>query len=433
MTTAKFSTGSLGSPGPNLRGTDQEPHLPGERINMNSEPIKLNIGAGASVLPGFIPIDRKSGTEAARLDYGDGTVDAVYASHVLEHFGIQGAQDALTEWVRVLKPGSRIRIAVPDFAYIAEHYTKNTRNGQTQLLRAYAMGGQTDENDFHKSAYDEESLTGLMHTVGLTEIRRWKSDIDDCASLPVSLNLEGLKTGANDTPKEKIEITAKIAAVMSAPKLGFTENFFCATQVLIPRGVSLTKNTGAFWGQCMERCMVDAIAEGAEWILTLDYDTAFTGQQFEELCYSLHKHPEADAIAPWQVKRETNDPLAWFLDGDGKPRMEIPLREFETDITKANHAHFGLTLFRTSALKKMEHPWFWSKPAPDGSWNEGRFDDDIYFWDKWEKTGNTLYLANHVTIGHLQQMVSWVGMDCRPIHQYVTEFQQKGPPEGIRR
>jgi predicted SAM-dependent methyltransferase len=411
---------------------------------MASNPIKLNIGAGATSLPGFIPIDRKNGTEATRLDYADDTVDEVYASHVLEHFGFGEIQTVLEEWVRVLKPGGRIRIAVPDFDYIAKRWVETSGNGrdthepdkftESQMLRRYAMGGQIDENDFHKSAFDEQGLTTLMRHVGIRGVKRWDSEIQDCASLPVSLNLEGTKSESTDVEGERhgAWIKAKIAAVMSAPKLGFTENFFCATQVLIPRGVQLTKNTGAFWGQCMERCMVDAIEAGAEWILTLDYDTGFTAEQFERLCYEMVKHPEADAIAPWQVKRETDDPLCWFLDEHRKPRVEIPLTEFEVDVTKANHAHFGLTLFRVSALLKMDHPWFWSKPAPDGMWGDGRHDDDIYFWNKWEEAGNTLYLANHVTIGHLQQMISWVGRDCKPIHQYVTDFQQNGPPKGIR-
>ena len=413
-----------------------------KRNDMESEPIRLNIGAGRTVLPGFIPIDRKFGNEADTLGYADNTVAEIYASHVLEHFGHQGGHDALTEWMRVLRPGGRIRLAVPDFAYIAKHYHERGANGlnksapndmtPAQLLRAYAMGGQTDENDFHNSAYDEHSLTQLMQAVGITEIKHWKSSIGDCAALPVSLNLQGVKSVGTAAAKEEVTLP-KIVGVMSTSKLGFTENLFCATQALIPRGINLIKNTGAFWGQCMERCMVDAIADEAEWILTLDYDTCFTPTQLERLCYDFAKHPEADAMAPWQAKRETDDPLAWFLNDDGTPRTEILLTEFDTDVSKANHAHFGLTLFRVEALKKMDHPWFWAQPAPDGMWGDGRFDDDIYFWDKWEKSGNTLYIANHVTIGHLQQMVTWVGNDCRPVHQYITDFQEHGPPEGARR
>lgn len=413
-----------------------------KRKAMESDKVKLNIGAGGTYLPGFTPIDRKSGKEAACLDYSDGTVDEVYASHVLEHFGFGELVDVLGEWVRVLKPGGRIRLAVPDFDFIAKRWVETANNGrddhepqgfsESQMLRRYVLGGQTDENDFHKSAFDEHGLRELMRHVGIENVKPWKSEIQDCASMDVSLNLEGTKS-ETACPDGKTLVRKRISAVMSCPKLGFTENMWCAAQVLATRGVSMTKNTGAFWGQCMERCMMVAIESGAEWILTLDYDTCFTAAQFEQLCRDLAEHPEADAVAPWQVKRETDDPLVWFLDEAGEHRSEIPLSEFEADVTKAANAHFGLTLFRVEALKKMTHPWFLAKPAPDGTWGEGRQDDDIYFWNHWAEVGNTLYLSNRTSIGHLQQVITWVDKETRrPIHQYITDFQKNGPPKGVR-
>ena len=88
-------------------------------------------------------------------------------------------------------------------------------------------------------------------------------------------------------------------------------------------------------------------------------------------------------------------------------------------------------MFRVSSLKKMAHPWFWSTPDKDGTWGDGRHDDDIYFWEKWAESGNTLFLSNRVSIGHIQQMVTWLGEDRKPIHQYITDFQKNGPPKGV--
>ena len=76
--------------------------------------LKLNIGAGSTIISGFTPIDRKLGSEAYPLSYPDNSVDEIRASHILEHFSFAHAQQALKEWTRVLKPGGRIRIAVPD-------------------------------------------------------------------------------------------------------------------------------------------------------------------------------------------------------------------------------------------------------------------------------------------------------------------------------
>ena len=402
---------------------------------MSEQPLKLNIGGGTTELEGFVCVDRRNGQEAYPLPYDDESVDEIRASHVLEHFGWRESVEVIKEWARVLKTGGRMRIAVPDFRFIAEQYNHADDNGNSgdhaakmrSLLFGYTMGGQTDENDFHKSAWDEGRLGGIMRSEGIHCIRRWESEIEDCAKLEVSLNLEGVKQ-----PEIRIP---KISAIMSTSRLAFTENLFCAMHVFAPRQIELIKHTGAFWGQCLERVMVDCISrekpeDRPEWILTLDYDTVFTPEQFDRLCYELATHPEADAIAPWQCKREEDTPLCWFIDEDGEHRSEIPLVEFEKDTVKVRDAHFGLTLIKVSALEKMKHPWLWEQPNEDGEWAAGRLDPDIYFWRKWQEAGNSLYLANRVSIGHCQHMATWVDRKTRrPIHQYVTDFQKNGPPK----
>jgi hypothetical protein len=391
-----------------------------------SEAVRLNVGAGKVEIPGYTAIDRSLGTEAYPLDgYEDNSVDEVRASHILEHFPRAEVFPVVTEWVRVLKPDGVLKLAVPNFDWIAECYHRHMCDAQT--LFGFLMGGQTDENDYHKSAFDETLLRLLMKAAGIDRIKPWVGEALDCSRLPVSLNLMGQKIA----PREPVTIPT-IIGCMSTAKLGFTENLFCAMQTFGSRNIDLFKCTGAFWGQCLERVMGDAIAAGAEWIVTLDYDTIFTPEIFDNLCYLLATHPEADAVAPWQMQRDTNDPLCWFTDEQGLPRREIPLMEFDAPLSKVDTAHFGLTVLRVAALKKMEHPWFLSKPNKEGTWGEHRIDEDIYFWQKWKAAGNTLYLANNVSIGHLQQLATWPDIYMRPIHQYVPDFQKHGVPQGAR-
>jgi hypothetical protein len=81
----------------------------------------------------------------------------------------------------------------------------------------------------------------------------------------------------------------------------------------------------------------------------------------------------------------------------------------------------------------MPKPWFWSKPAPDGSWGDGHVDEDIYFWRQWAAAGKTLFNANRVVVGHCELMVKWPGRDLGVIHQRVAEFWNDGPPKDIWR
>ena len=142
---------------------------------------------------------------------------------------------------------------------------------------------------------------------------------------------------------------------------------------------------------------------------------------------------DADAIAPWQCKRECDDPLVFIADEDGERRTEIPLSEFCEDLYPAKTAHFGCTLLRVEGLKRLPKPWFTHKPNKDNRWGEGRVDEDINFWHKWQEAGNTLFMANHVPIGHLQQVATWPDEAFRPFHQYVSDFQKNGPPAEARR
>lgn len=60
-----------------------------------------------------------------RFPWGNGKVDVVYASHVLEHLDNRTRNNFLKEAHRVLKPTGVIRIVVPDLYYHAKKYVEN--------------------------------------------------------------------------------------------------------------------------------------------------------------------------------------------------------------------------------------------------------------------------------------------------------------------
>ena len=100
------------------------------------------------------------------------------------------------------------------------------------------------------------------------------------------------------------EAEVKVAALMSTPRLGFTDNFFCVAQALAPHRISPVKFTGAFWGQCLQNSLEDTI-DNHDVIVTFDYDTIFTAKTLEALM-TLLMYSGADALAPLQTKRESN-------------------------------------------------------------------------------------------------------------------------------
>ena len=373
--------------------------------------IKLNIGAGSTVIEGFTPIDRKLGTEAFPLPYADGSVDEIRASHILEHFTFGDAQKAMEEWSRVLKPGGRIRISVPDVDKVLKDETPN------RLF--YLMGGQMHADDIHKSAYDRNRLTALMHQNGLKQIKDWYSPNTDSAALPISLNLEGVKAPVEEPVKKKNSTTIRLGAYLTLPRYEAVASRSLIEQALRALKIELTTSQGVFWGQCMQRMFDKAVNDGIDWILSLDSDSLFTPEQLSLLMDTLASNPHIDALAALQCRRGSPYPL--LTTGTGEDGQVV---EVSNQPMKVTTAHFGLTLIRVDSLRKTPKPWFFAQPSDDGNWDDTRMDDDIWFWHQWRLAGNTLYVAPSVSIGHLEETVVQFNDKMEPEHMYVHQWRE---------
>jgi Uncharacterized protein conserved in bacteria len=109
-------------------------------------PLCLNLGgAGEGFLsgriPGFITVDLRDVddtdivSDISDLSWtGDGTVDQIYCSNALEHFPIHKTKDVLAEWHRVMKPGGKLFVSVPDFDANVKIYLKNRFDSVASIL-----------------------------------------------------------------------------------------------------------------------------------------------------------------------------------------------------------------------------------------------------------------------------------------------------------
>jgi predicted SAM-dependent methyltransferase len=140
--------------------------------------------------------------------FEDDSVDLIYASHILEHFGRNSTQSVLKEWNRVLKSGGGVlRLAVPDFNSVVDLYSERKNIKEVMGL---VCGGQTYPDNYHYAIFDEPYLTELLKAAGFKTVRRWDwretehSSVDDFsqAYFPhmqketgklMSLNIEAIK------------------------------------------------------------------------------------------------------------------------------------------------------------------------------------------------------------------------------------------------
>ena len=150
--------------------------------------MKLNLGSGEKEIEGYTNVDVIHGQEVFPLAFDSESVDEIRASHILEHFSFRETLNILKEWNRVLKVGGIIKIAVPDFDLITTQFLGHI------MMEGYLFGGQIDRYDYHKALFTEGKLTQLLWNAGFNNFSRWESEIDDCARLQVSLNIQAIKS-----------------------------------------------------------------------------------------------------------------------------------------------------------------------------------------------------------------------------------------------
>ncbi|WP_176962258.1 FkbM family methyltransferase [Mariprofundus sp. NF] len=106
--------------------------------------------------------------------FDDNTFDALYSSHVLEHFSYQGElTQVLTEWHRVLKPEGTIYASVPNLEVLCELFLdkENLSPEDRFMVMRMMFGGQIDAYDFHKVGYNSETLASYLLQAGFKNVR----------------------------------------------------------------------------------------------------------------------------------------------------------------------------------------------------------------------------------------------------------------------
>lgn len=99
--------------------------------------IRLNLGSDRQQISGFLAVDFRPEVgpdvvaDVKDLSmFADDSVEEVLASHVLEHLTWEEGLAALKEWMRVMKPGAMLTVAVPDIVQIYHMMKHGQRWGE---------------------------------------------------------------------------------------------------------------------------------------------------------------------------------------------------------------------------------------------------------------------------------------------------------------
>ena len=171
--------------------------------------IKINIGCGLAVVPGWINIDSSINTFFAKcptffhkflykfsnskqwyaldeycnvlkkniflhhdlkfgLPFSDKSVDYVYTSHFIEHLFKEEATQILKETYRVLKEGGIIRICVPDLEVAIGYYLAKDR----ERFLSYFFANSRSKDFGHRHMYDFDLLKKMLIEIGFVNVRK---------------------------------------------------------------------------------------------------------------------------------------------------------------------------------------------------------------------------------------------------------------------
>lgn len=143
---------------------------------------RLEIGAGPAKRRGFVTVDMSLASDypfdlRVGLPFPDNSFELVYAEHVLEHFHFRDLTNLLQECRRVLMPGGKLSVVVPDVSIYVDAYVKKRGREFTEEYCKYEFGLHYRSSvDFlnyifymdglHRYMFDSDSMVALLTACG---------------------------------------------------------------------------------------------------------------------------------------------------------------------------------------------------------------------------------------------------------------------------
>tara|TARA_B100001013_G_C24445697_1_gene377502 strand:+ start:28 stop:633 length:606 start_codon:yes stop_codon:yes gene_type:complete len=132
------------------------------------------------------------------------SISKIYSSHFFEHLNYREAQKLLDESLRVLIPGGKFLISVPNAKIYIEAYVKSSLDKEKFIVWNDAFNNTTKidyinyiayMDGVHKYMFDEENLLHILKTKGFKDVklRQFDPQIDIKSRDYESIYAQGIK------------------------------------------------------------------------------------------------------------------------------------------------------------------------------------------------------------------------------------------------
>lgn len=139
----------------------------------------MNIGAGKKRIDGWVSVDLAGEpdivADVRTLPLPDGCADEAMAIHVIEHLYRWDAPAALKEWHRVIKPGGRLILELPDLLKCC----RNVLSGKGDRMGIWGLYGDPRyENPLmtHRWGWTASELVRELKSAGFDSVTEKKPE-----------------------------------------------------------------------------------------------------------------------------------------------------------------------------------------------------------------------------------------------------------------
>lgn len=143
--------------------------------------MKLHLGCGRHYLDGWVNVDVVPHPSAKKppdvlclatdlSKFEDNSADEIMAIHLFEHMSKKEAQNALKEWHRVLKPGGKLILEMPDIIKCARNLLAKPDDYKNSIWGLYGNHDEPSEYMYHKYGWSFVFIKPELEAAGFFKV-----------------------------------------------------------------------------------------------------------------------------------------------------------------------------------------------------------------------------------------------------------------------
>lgn len=141
--------------------------------------MRLNVGCGGKRMPGYTGVDAVARPAADivapawSIPLADQSVDEIIAVHLWEHFYRWQCDEVINEWRRLLIPGGRLILELPDLWKACRNVVEAVGGKHPDQLSMWGLYGDPrgkDEFMAHRWGWTPASLSEFLTAAGFKDI-----------------------------------------------------------------------------------------------------------------------------------------------------------------------------------------------------------------------------------------------------------------------